>query len=248
MAAPNYNTSLVVLGSGSVGKSAFTTMYLQNNFIDYYDPTIFDSYRRQEAVDGDTWLFDIVDTAGQAEFASMRDPYIKAGEGFLLMYSVADRNSFQELVQFRDQVIRVKDLSRFPCVVVGNKSDLPRQVTKEEGEKFALSLFKPADAGDAKGTALGCSTPFLEASAKTNTNVKEAFLTLAREVQRYRDVHSGKLPAAKQPATTPTTPATSPSPGSPRDRAIKKDGGKKGGGKKGEKKKKEATSAGCVIL
>lgn len=38
---------LVVVGAGGVGKSALTIQLIQNHFVDEYDPTIEDSYRKQ---------------------------------------------------------------------------------------------------------------------------------------------------------------------------------------------------------
>lgn len=62
------------------GKSALTIQLIQNNFIPEYDPTIENSYRKQIAVDDETCMLDILDTAGQEEFSAMRDQYIRTGE------------------------------------------------------------------------------------------------------------------------------------------------------------------------
>mmetsp|Transcript_1486 Transcript_1486/g.1896 ORF Transcript_1486/g.1896 Transcript_1486/m.1896 type:complete len:86 (-) Transcript_1486:463-720(-) len=56
---------VVVIGSGGVGKSALTIQYIQNHFVDEYDPTIEDSYRKQVTIDNETSVLDILDTAGQ---------------------------------------------------------------------------------------------------------------------------------------------------------------------------------------
>ena len=48
-----------------MGKSALTIQLIQNHFVDEYDPTIEDSYRKQVVIDGETCLLDILDTAGQ---------------------------------------------------------------------------------------------------------------------------------------------------------------------------------------
>ena len=52
---------LVVVGAGGVGKSALTIQLIQNHFVDEYDPTIEDSYRKQVVIDGETCLLDILD-------------------------------------------------------------------------------------------------------------------------------------------------------------------------------------------
>ena len=69
--------------AGGVGKSALTIQLIQNHFVDEYDPTIEDSYRKQVVIDGETCLLDILDTAGQEEYSAMRDQYMRTGEGKL---------------------------------------------------------------------------------------------------------------------------------------------------------------------
>lgn len=49
---------------------------------------------------------------------------MRPGEGFLLVYSIADRNSFEELEVFYEQILRVKDREHFPMIVVGTKCDM----------------------------------------------------------------------------------------------------------------------------
>lgn len=58
---------VVILGGGGVGKSALTISFIQGFFLDVYDPTIEDSYRKQVSVDNKVVLMDILDTAGQEE-------------------------------------------------------------------------------------------------------------------------------------------------------------------------------------
>ncbi|KYQ93088.1 Ras GTPase [Tieghemostelium lacteum] len=161
---------LVIVGGGGVGKSALTIQLIQNHFIDEYDPTIEDSYRKQVTIDEETCLLDILDTAGQEEYSAMRDQYMRTGQGFLCVYSITSRSSFDEIESFREQILRVKDKDRVPMIVVGNKCDLEseRQVTTGEGQDLAKSF--------------GC--PFLETSAKIRVNVEEAFYSLVREIRK----------------------------------------------------------------
>eukprot|EP00490_Sorites_sp_Unknown_P002761 CAMPEP_0114656540 /NCGR_PEP_ID=MMETSP0191-20121206/12498_1 /TAXON_ID=126664 /ORGANISM="Sorites sp." /LENGTH=98 /DNA_ID=CAMNT_0001873961 /DNA_START=92 /DNA_END=384 /DNA_ORIENTATION=+ len=82
---------IVVLGGGGVGKSALTIRLVTDNFLDEYDPTIEDSYRKQVMIDDKPALLDILDTAGQEEFSSMQDQWMREGKGFLLVYSITSR-------------------------------------------------------------------------------------------------------------------------------------------------------------
>jgi len=165
---------LVIVGGGGVGKSALTIQLIQNHFIDEYDPTIEDSYRKQVTIDAETCLLDILDTAGQEEYSAMRDQYMRTGQGFLMVYAITSRSSFEELVGFKEQILRVKDTDKVPMVVVGNKSDLEseRQVSTQQGQDLAKSF----------------GAPFFETSAKTRVNVEESFYQLVREIRKSNGV------------------------------------------------------------
>ncbi|KAG8182312.1 hypothetical protein JTE90_013916 [Oedothorax gibbosus] len=114
---------LVVVGAGGVGKSALTIQLIQNHFVDEYDPTIEDSYRKQVVIDGETCLLDILDTAGQEEYSAMRDQYMRTGEGFLLVFAVNNAKSYEDISMYREQIKRVKDADDVPMVLVGNKQE-----------------------------------------------------------------------------------------------------------------------------
>lgn len=84
-------------------------------------------------IDDEVALLDVLDTAGQEEYSAMREQYMRTGEGFLLVYSITSRQSFDEILVFQQQILRVKDKDYFPIIVVGNKCDLEgeRQVSKQ---------------------------------------------------------------------------------------------------------------------
>eukprot|EP01114_Cavostelium_apophysatum_P012300 TRINITY_DN2736_c0_g1_i1.p1 TRINITY_DN2736_c0_g1~~TRINITY_DN2736_c0_g1_i1.p1 ORF type:complete len:185 (+),score=56.58 TRINITY_DN2736_c0_g1_i1:117-671(+) len=160
---------IVMLGNGGVGKSACTFRFVQEKFVESYNPTIEDSYRKAVKVDGRNYVLDILDTAGQEEYTELREVYMRGGEGFVIIYSITDRKSFQEVNEFRDRTQRVKDKTGVPMVLVGNKSDLEtqRHVSKEEGQALATKF----------------GIPFFETSALTGTNTEEIFHAICREVR-----------------------------------------------------------------
>ena len=94
---------IVVLGSGGVGKSALTVQFVQGIFVEKYDPTIEDSYRKQVEVDGQQCMLEILDTAGTEQFTAMRDLYMKNGQGFVLAYSITAQSTFNDLQDLREQ-------------------------------------------------------------------------------------------------------------------------------------------------
>jgi GTPase KRas protein len=168
---------LVVVGAGGVGKSALTIQLIQNHFVDEYDPTIEDSYRKQVVIDGETCLLDILDTAGQEEYSAMRDQYMRTGEGFMLVFAVNNTKSFEDINSYREQIKRVKDAEEVPMVLVGNKCDLPA---------------RNVDILRAKELARSFSIPFVETSAKTRMGVDNAFYTLVREIRKDKGKQRGK--------------------------------------------------------
>jgi GTPase KRas protein len=84
-------------------------------------------------IDDEVALLDVLDTAGQEEYSAMREQYMRTGEGFLLVYSITSKQSFDEITTFQQQILRVKDKDYFPMVVVGNKCDLEgeREVSRQ---------------------------------------------------------------------------------------------------------------------
>jgi len=165
------NYKLVVVGGGGVGKSALTIQFIQSHFVSDYDPTIEDSYTKQCVIDEQVAHMDILDTAGQEEFSAMREQYMRNGEAFLLVFSVTDRSSFEEINKFYNQILRVKDRTEFPMILVGNKSDLEyeRTVSTSEGQELARQL----------------KINYLETSAKQRTNVDQAFQDLVRAIRKF---------------------------------------------------------------
>ncbi|XP_003383013.1 PREDICTED: ras-related protein O-Krev [Amphimedon queenslandica] len=160
---------LVVLGSGGVGKSALTVQFVQGIFVEKYDPTIEDSYRKQVEVDGAQCMLEILDTAGTEQFTAMRDLYMKNGQGFVLVFSITSQSTFNDLGDLRDQILRVKDADDVPMVLVGNKCDLEdeRVVGKDQG----LNLARQWN-----------NITFMESSAKAKINVSEIFYDLVRQI------------------------------------------------------------------
>eukprot|EP00042_Codosiga_hollandica_P026698 m.127877 g.127877 ORF g.127877 m.127877 type:complete len:190 (-) comp52276_c0_seq2:166-735(-) len=164
---------LVVLGSGGVGKSAITVRFVQNDFVEKYDPTIEDSYRKQIQVDEIQCMLEILDTAGTEQFTAMRDLYMRNGQGFVLVYSITTASSLSELQDVVTNIKRIKQQADVPLVLIGNKCDLEdeRTVSTSQGEAQAKEWGIPAE-------------HFMETSAKTHVNVREAFICVIRQINQ----------------------------------------------------------------
>ena len=163
---------LVVMGTGAVGKSCVTLQFVQGLFVAKYDPTIEDAYRKAVEVDGQAVVLDILDTAGTDMFTQMRDLYLREGDGFVLVYSVTSRASWNELAELHETLLRARDGARVPLVLAGNKCDLVKE------------RVVSTESGAARAGQWGAA--FHEVSAKTGDGVDRMFMGLVKEILALR--------------------------------------------------------------
>ncbi|KAH8981583.1 small GTPase superfamily [Lactarius hatsudake] len=169
----------VVLGAGGVGKSALTVRFMRGEFVENYDPTIQEEYRRSIEVDGElTWL-EVLDTAGAEQFTALNELYITSGRGFVLVFSLTLEASLREVTSLRQQILRIKgESSGIPMVLVGTKLDLTN-----EREVSSATLQE---------LAARWKIPVYETSAKRDWDVREAFEDLVRQMREYYPVEPPK--------------------------------------------------------
>lgn len=168
---------LCVLGDGNVGKSALTIRYFQDQFVEDWDPTIEDLYVKKDQIDSIFFQLEVQDTAGQEQFALLREEYIRRSDGFIIVYSVAqqpptddpEKTSFKNVSRYYDD-IRQFHGEDVPILIAANKIDLRRTVNQEQGEALANRL----------------KLKYIETSAKTKHNVTEAFQSLCEVILRRR--------------------------------------------------------------
>ncbi|KAJ3754634.1 small GTPase superfamily [Lentinula raphanica] len=198
---------VVVLGAGGVGKSALTVRFIQGVFLENYDPTIEEEYRRSISVDGipttvrrfpsflhsaqitlsihHSTVLEVLDTAGAEQFTSLNEVYIKAGKGFVLVFSLTQEASLKEVDHLRKQIYRIKGESGpIPIVVVGTKLDL---VNEREVHRNTIQAL-----------ASRWNLPFYETSSKRNWHITEVFEDLVRQM---RARYPPKEPKKRKPST-----------------------------------------------
>lgn len=161
---------IAIIGSTGVGKSSLCLQFARNKFPENYEPTIEDYYRKQVSFEGETIMFDIIDTAGQEGNLTNLNSLIRQAQGYLLVYDITRADSFKEAREFRDRILNVKNCSIVPLVLIGNKLDKSekRAVLYEQAEKQAIEW----------------SCKFMEVSAKTKNNLETAFLECARMIKQ----------------------------------------------------------------
>jgi len=168
--AHNEELHVVIMGSGGTGKTALIIQYVHHRFRVDYEPTIEDSYRKPLTIGTRSLTLDILDTAGQDEYAALKEQYMQTGEGFILAFSLVDKNTLAELELLYKMLLKVKSGVKPPVVLVGNKIDIcvrdptKRQVSEAEAKNFAAKY----------------GFEYFETSAKDGTNVDAAWLALVQ--------------------------------------------------------------------
>lgn len=134
-----------------------------------------DNYRKDYTIDGLGCTLDILDTAGQESYGTMRDVYINSGDGFLCVYSVTSSASVDVLEKQCKGICRVKDVEfdDVSLVIVGNKCDLEKE--------------RAVDRNRIETLAAQWQCPQYETSAKTGHNAEHVYFQLVREIRTHRN-------------------------------------------------------------
>jgi len=156
---------IALMGFRSVGKSSLAIQFVEGQFVDSYDPTIENTFKKTVNVKGKgNYDLLLVDTAGQDEYSIFPSEYSVDIHGYVLVYSIDSQQSFKICQIIHEKLLDLIGDSSVPIVLVGNKSDLhnERRVTVEEGKELAKEM----------------RAFFLETSAKENQNVGDIFSKL----------------------------------------------------------------------
>jgi Ras family protein len=179
---------IAVLGSRSVGKSSLVIQFIENHFVESYYPTIEATFSKSVNYKGVEYECDIIDTAGQDEYSILNSKHAIGIHGYVLVYSVTSRNSFDMIQIVYDKIINFCGVNDIPCVIVGSKIDLQagpisRQVLSMEGEELA-KVNKAA---------------WVETSAKNGINVDKVFEMCLAEIERRRPaISTSETPAGSK--------------------------------------------------
>lgn len=164
---------LAVVGSRSVGKSSMTVRYVEDHFVELYYPTIENQFSKTINYKNQDYAIEILDTAGQDEFSIMNEKHLIGIHGYLLVFSVTSRQSFELIKVIRDKILNSIGTDQIPIVLIGNKSDLnyQRQVETEEGQALAKEF----------------GYRFLETSVRDDVNIDTAFESLIDEIEAVQN-------------------------------------------------------------
>ncbi|KAF9928282.1 Ras- protein Rab-18 [Linnemannia zychae] len=162
---------LLLIGSSGTGKSSLLMRFVDGVFLapDEISATIGVDFKVKVIdVDGKKYKLTIWDTAGQERFRTLTSSYYRGAQGVILVYDVTNRDSFNDLQTWFNELDTYCSSKEVVRMIVGNKVDKEssREVSKQEGQELARKL----------------QTLFVECSAKTKLGVQQAFDELVQQI------------------------------------------------------------------
>ncbi|KAJ6250925.1 ras-like protein [Anaeramoeba flamelloides] len=175
---------IAVVGGGGVGKSCLTIRFLRDMFIDKYDPTIEESFRKDIMIDEQAVTLEIMDTVGQEENRIISDRYLRKQDGFAFVLSLTSKLTVGEAKRAFLNIRRLKNEDNIVGVLIANKCD----ISEEE---------RTVSSDVSKDLAKEFNVPYVECSAKTGENVHDSFYIIVRQILKARKNNIEK-PVKKQ--------------------------------------------------
>lgn len=166
---------IMMVGTGGVGKSALTLQFMYDEFVEDYEPTKADSYRKKIVIDGEEVQIDILDTAGQEEYCGIHELCFRSVDSFLLVCAINDRETLDAIPAYIEQIIRSRSPDKCSMYLVANKIDL-KDASNAHMTKAGMEL------------AQRYGIPYEETSAKTRWNVDNIFQKPARDILQHQVV------------------------------------------------------------
>lgn len=166
----DYLFKILLIGDSGVGKSCLLLRFADDVFSDTFIATIGVDFKiRTVELDGKKVKLQTWDTAGQERFKTITQSFYRGAHGIIIVFDVTDQQSFNRLPTWMKEVdyYSVENVNK---VLIGNKCDLKaeRVVPYEMAQTFADNF----------------GMPYLETSAKNNTNVEQAFMTMSAEIKK----------------------------------------------------------------
>ena len=174
---------LVIIGTENVGQITNQFGYIGRG----WDPNI--DQRKYISINGETCLLDILDTTGKkyekAEYSTMQNIFLHKGDGFILVYNLNEKRSFEEFLElstYQNKIKSIKNVEFVPMVMLGivneniqNHNNHIREIKHwSKGNKIPFIYTTAKPQLDVCGNIL----------SSTFNNVDEAFHTLVKEIQK----------------------------------------------------------------
>ena len=194
LSAGKSNYRIMLLGASKSGKTSIVRQFLYDKFSPVYKETVDDMYRGEFDIQSQNVGFDIQDVSGGYvyEFPGMRNVSLASADAFIIVFSMEDYASWEEVSRLRDMVHEVKD-PEVPIVVVANKSDLETDPDIPADSLEATVIFD-------------WENGYVESSAKDRRNINKIFKELLQQAKSRYDF---TVPQLKMASTLVSAPNSS---------------------------------------
>ncbi|KAL4238508.1 hypothetical protein ACF0H5_003216 [Mactra antiquata] len=174
-----YLVSCSVVGDGMVGKTCLSQAFTMLTMPKDYVATVFENYAGTTHANGDEYLVNIFDTAGQHDYASLRQLTYDDSEVIVLCYSAVDRDSFNSITEFWVPEIKPNKQRKRPIILVATQTDL-RDTTNYDSD---MPVSQTEGATLAKNIGATC---YMECSASDSSSVKKIFTEVVQAALKCR--------------------------------------------------------------
>ena len=164
---------ITVIGKSKVGKTQLIYKFVNNEEITITTSDMEERYKKNITIGNKIYNAEILDTDDRNDLENKNDMSIAFAEGFLLVFSINNKFSFDFLSKIRDKILKEKKGNFVPMVLVGNKHDLSneRKINYEKAKQLADSW----------------GFEYIETSVNNNYNCKEAFEKLILKIASTRN-------------------------------------------------------------
>ena len=109
----------------------------------------------------------IWDTAGQERYKALTKNYFRNSDGEIIIYDVSNDYSFEKVHDWIESIFEYNDSEKdIKLVLVGNKIDIQKRISTEQGENLAKMY----------------GIPFFESSAKKNIGINDFMQKIIEDV------------------------------------------------------------------
>ena len=166
---------VLIVGNSNVGKSSIMLRMTDGTFSEQLCPTVGLDFKLKQFTIGSKILkLSLWDTAGQERFRALSPAYYRGAHAIVFVFDVSNCQSFNQLEGWIQEADRFSTISNVVKMVIGNKIDKDRAISREEGVSFARSK----------------RMLYLETSAKDNKGIAIAFTEL---VEKILECHSNEI-------------------------------------------------------